>query len=83
MKLKNSVVVTRLGNSWVAYDGEEEMLYEFNEVGGKILSLIQEGVGKTSEIVKEIVKEFEVDKSQAEEDVREFLEKMEAEGLVK
>ncbi len=83
MKLKNSVVVTRLGNDWVVYDGEEEMLYEFNEVGGKILNLIQEGVGKMDEIVEEIVKEFEVSESQAEEDVREFLEKMEVEGLVK
>ena len=83
MKLKNNVVVTKLEDVWVAYDGEEEMLYEFNEVGGKILNLIQEGVGKMDEIVEEIVKEFEVSESQAEEDVREFLEKMEVEGLVK
>ena len=75
-------MVARLGEDWVAYDGEKELMYEFNEVGGEILWAIQEGKTTEKEIVKALKAKFEVEEKEAKKDLKEFLAEMEDQGLV-
>jgi len=82
MKLIEGVVVAHLDDGWVVFNGEKEELLEFNEVGGLVLWLIQEGVEEVDEITKAVVEKFDVDYAQAKLDINNFLEEMKAEGLL-
>ena len=82
IKLSKHVVIAKLDDGWVAFEGEKEQLYEFNEVGGLVLWLIQEGMEEVGEIVEKIRFEFGVEEKQVKQDVNSFLKEMEREGLV-
>ncbi len=82
MKLNRGVVISFLDGEWIAYDGEAETMYQFNEVGGEILMAIQEGKKTKEEIVGVILNKFEVNKKQLRNDLEEFLDKMKSQGLV-
>jgi hypothetical protein len=81
MKIKKSVVIQKLGDTFVAYDNETSTLHEFNETGFLILSEIERGKGKKT-IVKKIVNNFRASKIQAERDFEEFLEVLKKKDLI-
>ena len=72
MKLNDQVIVQRLGETNVVYDNNHSILHEFNQVGFRIIELIEKKYPK-EKIVMAIYKEFDVTKTQARGDVEEFL----------
>ena len=81
MKLNNQVIVQKLGDTFVAYDNNHSILHEFNEVGHKILDMIEKGYTK-NKMVMEIVSEFDVSKNQALGDVEDFVEVLVKKDLI-
>jgi len=81
MKLNKQVIVQKLGKTFVVYDNNHSILHEFNQVGHRILELIEKGYTK-NKIVAKIVSEFDVSKPQASEDVEEFLEVLVKKDLI-
>ena len=81
MKLNNQVIVQKLGDTYVAYDNNNSVLHEFNEVGHRIIELIEKKYSK-KDVVLEIVKEFDVANSQALRDVEDFLEVLVKKDLI-
>lgn len=60
---------------------EMETLYTLNEVGARVYELI-DGERCVRDIVDSIVSEFDVERGEAENDVREFIEQLlEIEGI--
>jgi hypothetical protein len=62
--------------------GDLNSIYTLNEVGTTIWRLI-DGQASVEQIVEAISGEYEVSAEQAAKDAFEFLEKLEAEGLVR
>jgi hypothetical protein len=54
---------------------EMETLYTLNEVGARVYELI-DGERRVKDIVDSIVSEFDVERGEAEADVREFIEQL-------
>jgi hypothetical protein len=54
---------------------EMETLYTLNEVGARVYELI-DGERRVKDIVDSIVSEFDVERGEAESDVREFIEQL-------
>ena len=81
MKLNKQVIVQKLGDTFVAYDNNHSILHEFNEVGHKILDMIEKGYTK-NKMVMEIVSEFDVSKNQALGDVEDFVEVLVKKDLI-
>lgn len=60
---------------------EMETLYTLNEVGARVYELI-DGERRVRDIIDAIVSEFDVERNEAETDVREFIEQLlEIEGI--
>lgn len=60
---------------------EMETLYTLNEVGARVYELI-DGERRVREIVESIVSEFDIERGDAENDVRVFIEQLlEIEGI--
>lgn len=81
MKLNDQVVVEKLGDTYIAYDNNKSVLHEFNRVGYLIIESIEKGM-KKNEVVARIIEEFEVNESQAKDDLDEFLRELGNKDLV-
>jgi hypothetical protein len=81
MKLKKGVILQKLGDTFVAYDNEESVMHEVNEVGFSILSGIEKG-GKKEQIVINIVESFKVGKKEAKKDLEDFLQVLKKKNLL-
>jgi hypothetical protein len=71
VKIKKSVLVQKLGKSYVAYDNETSTMHELNEVAYLILEGLKKGKGK-KQIIDRIIKEFSVKKEEASKDFDGF-----------
>lgn len=81
MKIKNKLVIQKMGSSFVIYDNQTRNLHELNEVGYTIISCLKKGWGK-AEIIKSLVGQFEVDPAKAEKDYEEFLSLLKSKDLI-
>ena len=72
MKLKKDIIFEQIEDEGFLYDTEKDSLFSLNDVGRFIVDLINKGKGK-EEILKDIVKEYDVNKERAEKDLNEFL----------
>ena len=81
MKLKISLLVKKLGATFVAYDNDTSVLHEFNQEAFFILSQIK--LGKTkNEIAKAIVEQYNVSLKKANKDIDTFLSQLENNDLI-
>ena len=62
--------------------GDLESIYTLNEVAARTWELI-DGKKKLSRIRDSIVEEFDISSQEAEEDLNEFLHKLEKNGIIK
>ena len=81
MKINDQVILQKLGKSFVAYDNNNSVFHEFNDVGYVIIKGVEKG-DSMNKIVKNIMKDFEVTKDQALSDVEEFLAELEKKDLI-
>lgn len=81
MKIRQSVVLTDLGDSYTAYDLSKSTMHTINESGYLILKLIKKGKGKR-EIVNYFKEYFELTLDQAKEDVEGFLKILKSKKII-
>jgi PqqD family protein of HPr-rel-A system len=75
------VIAKRLDKATVLVDVPSGRIFELNETGTRIWELLGEGLDADS-IMHHLVDEFEVEHSQAEDEVRRLLEQLRTEGLL-
>jgi hypothetical protein len=73
MKLKDGMVLQKMGKTFVAYDNNTSTLHELNEVGYFILDLVEKGKSER-EMLTEIMRNYEITRDQAKEDLTTFLD---------
>jgi len=76
-----NVIFQEISGETVLLNLESEKYLGLNEVGTRIWALLQEDC-KISDVIAQILTEFDVEEPRLEEDVFELLAQMEAEGLV-
>jgi len=81
MKLKKGIVVQKMGKTHVAYDNETSTLHELNEVGYFILDLVEKGKSDR-QILTEIMKNYEISRNQAVEDLKTFLDVLRIKDII-
>jgi len=81
MKIKKGVLIQKLGKTFVAYDNNESVMHELNEVGYIILSQLEKG--KTEgQILKKITAEFKITRLEAKKDLEKFLQVLKKADLI-
>jgi len=81
MKIKKSVIIQRLGKTFVAYNNEKGTLHEFNEIGFVIISEIAKGK-KEKDIVRKLTEIYQVTPRRALADLEEFIRVLENKNLI-
>ena len=81
MKIKKGVLIQKMGKTFVAYDNQESVMHELNEVGYIILSLLEKRKTKT-QILKRINQEFNITKQEAKKDLEDFIQALEKADLI-
>ena len=81
MRRSPEVIAKCLDKATVLVDVPSGRIFELNETGTRIWELLGEGLDADS-IMHHLVDEFEVDPSQAEDEVRRLLEQLRTEGLL-
>jgi Coenzyme PQQ synthesis protein D (PqqD) len=75
------VIAKRLDQTTVLVDISTSCIFELNETGTRIWELLGQGLN-VEQIVQHLVSEFEVEDSQAAEEVTTLLSQLQNEGLV-
>lgn len=82
VKRDPSLLATRMGDELVLFNAQQGIYYGSQEVGARIWELIQDEVSVAS-VCDQIMIEYSIDPETCERDVLEFLQQLEAEGLVR
>lgn len=81
MRLKRGVLLSKLGETYVAYDNEKSMMHELNEVGYAVLEFLKSD--RTIEEVGDYLKDhYEIEEEQAYVDAGEFLVELRKKDLI-
>ena len=75
------VIAKRLDQTTVLVDISTSRIFELNETGTRIWELLGQGLN-VEQIVQHLVSEFEVEDSQAADEVNKLLSQLQNEGLV-
>jgi len=75
------VIAKRLDQATVLVDISTSRIYELNETGTRIWELLGQGLN-VEQIVQHLVSEFEVEDSQAAEELKTLLSQLRDQGLV-
>jgi hypothetical protein len=86
MKVKENLILREIAGSWIIVP-VAEMVVEFNglmnlnESGAFLWKLLVEGA-EMDELVSRLLNEYDVDEKTAKADIKEFVEQLEAKGLL-
>jgi phage gp16-like protein len=72
-KINKGFIVQKLDDKTVIFDGEESVLYTFNETASFIFSKLKLGWEKR-EILKALMKRYGIKENKAQSDLKDFLE---------
>ena len=82
MSPTKQIIRQKIGKKDVLYDPVTSELYTFNKVGKKIFELARSGTNER-DIVKEIMKDYDVTQEDAEKDISSFLKILSKKKLLK
>jgi len=80
-KINKGYITQKLGNKTVIFDGEESVLYTFNETAFAIFHKIQSNWSQ-KDIIEFIVKQYRVTRNQAEKDLKEFIAELKKRNII-
>jgi len=63
-RINKGFIIQKLDDKTVIFDGEESVLYTFNETASEIFKLIKKGL-KEKEIIEKIAKKYSIKKERA------------------
>jgi hypothetical protein len=71
-KISKGFIVQKLGAKTVIFDGEESVLYTFNETASFVFQKLKRG-WEEEKIIKRLVKKYQIKEKRAEKDVNELI----------
>jgi len=71
-KINKGFIVQKLDDKMVIFDGEESVLYTFNETASKIFRLLKKNL-EEKEIIEKITKKYLIKKERVEKDFNELI----------
>jgi len=71
-RINKGFIVQKLDKKTVIFDGEESVLYTFNETASEIFKLLKKNL-EEKEIVEKIAKKYNVKPEKAEKDFKELV----------
>ncbi|NMB57429.1 PqqD family protein [Candidatus Beckwithbacteria bacterium] len=71
-KINKGFIVQKLDNKTVIFDGEESVLYTFNETASEIFKLLKKNLNE-KEIVKKIAKKYQIKTERAKKDFNDLV----------
>ena len=81
-KVNKGFIVQKLDNKTVIFDGEESVLYTFNETASVIFKRIKSGWDKVK-IIDELAKKYDIKKKRVEKDVDKIFSEMIKKKIIK
>lgn len=71
-KIQKGLIVQKLDNKTVIFDGDESILYTFNETASEIFKLLKKNL-EEKEIIEKIAKKYSIKLERAEKDFKELV----------
>lgn len=81
-KINKGFIVQKLDGKTTIFDGEESVLYTFNETASLVFQKIKAAKSK-EEIIESFVKKYGIKEERAEKDVGELIGELKKKGIVK
>ena len=84
MKFKSQMVVNQLGDEFVAVpvgENAEHLIVKLNKTGADIFKDLYDGLDE-EQIVRKLLKQYDIDREKAERAVKSVAAKLSAEGLI-
>jgi len=81
-RINKGFIVQKLDSKTVIFDGEESVLYTFNQTASEIFKLIKKGL-EEKEIVEKIVKKYRVKGEKAEKDLNDLIFDLKKKKIIK
>lgn len=81
MKIKQGVIIEKLGDSYVAYDNDTQTLHEFNKQGQMMLAMIEKGNPK-EKVIEKMMLEYEVSGTEMGADYDVFVDELKRKDLI-
>lgn len=84
MKLKNSVVYSKIENEGVLFDQDQGSFFSLNEVAARMIEIITNNnfIGDADDIAKILISEYDVDEAVLLADIRSFLKEITEKGFL-
>lgn len=80
-KINKGFITQKLDDKTVIFDGEESVLYTFNETASFIFKKIKKGLSD-NEIVEAVAKRYKIEEEKAKKDVRDLLAELRKKKIV-
>lgn len=80
-KINKGFITQKVGNSLTIFDPEKSVLFTLNETGAFIFSCLKKGLSR-DEIINLVIKKYNIETSQAEQDYQEFTARILKNGIL-
>lgn len=80
-KLNKGFIVQKLDDKMVIFDGEESVLYTFNETASFIFKKLKQGKNE-KEIIDLLVKRYQIKEEKAKKDVKDLLAELRKKKII-
>ncbi|PIV09985.1 hypothetical protein COY59_03190 [Candidatus Gottesmanbacteria bacterium CG_4_10_14_0_8_um_filter_37_24] len=81
-RINKGFIIQKLDNKTVIFDGEESVLYTFNQTASEIFRLLKKGLTK-EEIIGKIIKKYSAKKEKIEKDFNELVSNLKKKKIIK
>jgi len=78
---KGLIVQKKIDKKTVIFDGEESILYTFNETAAEIFQLLKKGF-KEKEIIEKLVKKYQTKPEKIKKDLSELINKLKKNKII-
>ena len=80
-KINKGLITQKLDNKTVIFDGEESILYTFNETASEIFRLLKKNL-EEKEIIGKIAKKYSIKKERVEKDFTELISDLKKKKII-
>jgi len=80
-KINKGLITQKLDDKIVIFDGEESVLYTFNETASEIFRLLKKNL-EEKEIIGKIAKKYEIKKERVEKDFTELISDLKKKKII-
>lgn len=81
-RINKGFIIQKLDNKTVIFDGEESVLYTFNETASEIFKLLKKNL-EEKEIVGKMVKKYQIKPEKIKEDLNHLISDLKNKKIIK